>query len=86
MTPKQNKKVNKKVLEPIEPKKKLIPTAVKNQKSQLSSLPLTHENIALRAYFLSQSRRSLGVAGDAEGDWLEAERQLSEESLQKNKD
>ena len=37
------------------------------------------EQIRLRAYFISEQRRSAGIAGDEHGDWLRAERELSSE-------
>ena len=37
---------------------------------------VTSEDIALKAYYLAERRRNLGLPGDAESDWLEAERQL----------
>jgi hypothetical protein len=40
----------------------------------------THEDVALRAYFISEKRRSQGLHGDEHHDWLEAERQLVAES------
>jgi hypothetical protein len=39
------------------------------------------EDISVRAYFIGEHRRSLGLGGDSEGDWLEAERQLKSEAL-----
>jgi hypothetical protein len=36
----------------------------------------THDDIALRAYFVSEKRRAAGLPGDEQGDWIEAERQL----------
>ena len=44
-----------------------------------SSTGFTQDDIALRAYFLSEKRREHGLAGDQHQDWLEAERQLREE-------
>jgi hypothetical protein len=41
---------------------------------------VAQEVIAVRAYFISQQRLAAGVPGDSFGDWLEAERQLREES------
>jgi hypothetical protein len=38
----------------------------------------TNEDIALRAYFIAEKRRQLGLWGSPESDWLEAERQLRE--------
>ena len=41
------------------------------------------DDLALRAYFLAEKRRQLGLPGDALEDWIEAERQLSAESRPK---
>ena len=38
------------------------------------------DDVALRAYFISEERRSLSLPGDEHQDWLEAERQISAES------
>jgi hypothetical protein len=40
----------------------------------------TNEDVALRAYFISEKRLRLGLPGDAHSDWIEAERQLQSES------
>lgn len=45
--------------------------AVKKKKKQP-----TAEEIQLRAYFISENRQKLGLPGDSESDWIEAERQL----------
>jgi hypothetical protein len=37
---------------------------------------VTMEEIALKAYYLAERRRHLGLPGDPESDWLEAEREL----------
>lgn len=37
---------------------------------------ITNEEIALKAYYLGERRRSLGLPGDAQSDWLQAEREL----------
>jgi hypothetical protein len=37
---------------------------------------ITTEDIALRAYYISERRRNLGLPGDPQSDWLEAEKQL----------
>lgn len=34
------------------------------------------EDVALRAYYIGERRRNLGIPGDPQSDWLEAERQL----------
>ena len=36
------------------------------------------EEIRMRAYFISERRRRFDLPGDADSDWLEAKRQLSE--------
>lgn len=43
--------------------------------------PLSAEDIAVRAYFIGENRQALGLEGDSESDWLEAERQLTSERL-----
>ena len=37
---------------------------------------ITTDDIALRAYYISERRQHLGLPGDAQSDWLEAEKQL----------
>jgi hypothetical protein len=37
---------------------------------------VTSEAIALKAYYLGERRRHLGMPGDPQSDWLEAERLL----------
>ena len=37
---------------------------------------ITTEDIALRAYYIAERRQHLGLPGDAQSDWLEAEKQL----------
>lgn len=37
---------------------------------------VTNEDIALKAYYLAERRRNLGLPGDPQSDWLEAERLL----------
>ncbi|MEP6672659.1 MAG: DUF2934 domain-containing protein [Chthoniobacter sp.] len=45
----------------------------------------TQDDVALRAYFISEKRRAHGIPGDEHHDWLEAERQLLAESLKPKK-
>jgi hypothetical protein len=40
----------------------------------------SHEEIRLRAYFISERRRRFALPGDADSDWLEARRQLLSEA------
>ena len=37
------------------------------------------DQVALRAYFIGERRRSLGIAGDETSDWVQAEQELSKE-------
>jgi hypothetical protein len=37
------------------------------------------EQVALRAYFIAERRRTLGIEGDEASDWVAAERELLEE-------
>lgn len=46
----------------------------------VSHPPITTEDISVRAYFIAENRQFLGLAGDPESDWLEAERQLKSEA------
>jgi hypothetical protein len=39
----------------------------------------TFEQVQLRAYFISERRRKLGLPGDESHDWLTAEQELREE-------
>jgi hypothetical protein len=41
----------------------------------------TYEQVQLRAYFISEQRRNVGVAGDEHSDWVRAERELRDELL-----
>lgn len=45
----------------------------------------TADDVALRAYFISEKRRTDGLPGDEHQDWLEAERQLAAESKSRKK-
>jgi hypothetical protein len=42
----------------------------------------SHDDIALRAYFIAERRRQMGWHGDAHGDWAEAEAQLRAEAME----
>ena len=58
-------------------------TSVKtNQRKSVPvlSVEATDEEIRMRAYFISERRRRLGLAGDSNSDWLEAKRQLLSEA------
>ena len=48
--------------------------------SKARALAVTTDDIALRAYFIAEKRRQLGLPGDEHQDWLDAESQLVAES------
>jgi hypothetical protein len=49
-------------------------------RSEAKPAPPTDEQIRLRAYFIAEQRTHRSVNGDHNSDWLEAKRQLFEES------
>ena len=55
-------------------------SAAKPKRAAKSAPSFTREDVALRAYFLSEKRRNQGLPGDEHQDWIEAERQLLMES------
>lgn len=48
---------------------------------RIHELPVTAENISVRAYFIGEHRRAYGIPGSAEEDWHDAERQLRAEAI-----
>jgi hypothetical protein len=64
------------------PKKK---PAAKKSKAATKPVTITFstEDIALRAYFISEHRHRMGLHGDEHSDWIEAERQLRAEHKKK---
>lgn len=74
------------------PAAKKKPTATKAKPKAAAKTPkpvkpaspaYTSDDVALRAYFIAEKRRAEGLPGDEHGDWIEAERQLSEEAKKK---
>ena len=55
-----------------------VMTRKRGGKSEITAVigSVTTEDISVRAYFIGEHRRHLGLPGDHESDWLEAERQL----------
>jgi hypothetical protein len=53
-------------------------TAKRSAGSKQTKEP-TYEQIQLRAYFIGERRKSLGISGDETSDWVRAERELKEE-------
>jgi hypothetical protein len=59
-------------------------TATAKSKPQKSGIAQpSSEQVALRAYFIGERRRTLGIQGDETSDWVAAERELREESQTK---
>jgi hypothetical protein len=52
----------------------------KTRSRKKTALQPDADRVALRAYFIGERRRTLGIPGDATSDWLQAERELLEES------
>jgi hypothetical protein len=46
---------------------------------KIATLSPTFEQVQLRAYFISERRRKLGLPGDESHDWLTAEEELRQE-------
>lgn len=59
----------------------VAPPKSKSRK-KLSAQP-SNEQVALRAYFIGEHRRALGIHGDETSDWVAAERELLRESTAK---
>ena len=60
------------------------PAAKKTAKKPAARrVKLSTDDIALRAYFISEHRHQHGIHGDAHSDWIEAERQLKAELKKK---
>jgi hypothetical protein len=65
------------------PKPKAKPTST--TAGGTKKVGFTQDDVALRAYFIAEKRRTLGVPGDEHTDWIEAERQLKAESKRGSK-
>src|SRR6516225_6395439 len=52
----------------------------KTRTRKKTALQLDADRVALRAYFIGERRRTLGIPGDPTSDWLQAERELLEET------
>jgi len=61
------------------PRKTVVPPKRRTVKAAKTPA-FTHDDLALRAYFVSEARRAAGLPGDERSDWLEAERQLTVET------
>jgi hypothetical protein len=54
-------------------------TAAKSKSQTKAIAQPSSEQVALRAYFIAERRRVLGIHGDETSDWVAAERELLEE-------
>ena len=54
------------------------------KKKAAAAVEFSTNDIALRAYYIAERRRKLGLPGDEMGDWVEAERQLRTEARRKS--
>lgn len=60
------------------------PAAKKSSSTNGSHAPaISHDTIALRAYYLSEKRHKLGLPVNPHQDWLDAEKQLASEQKSK---
>jgi hypothetical protein len=60
------------------PRKSIKAKSAANTPKLIVHLP-TYEQVQLRAYFISERRRKLGLPGDESHDWLTAEQELRTE-------
>ena len=83
-------KTTKKKTAPAAVGKKPAKPAAKKPAASKAALPkkaasYSQDDVALRAYFIAEKRRKLGLPGDEHSDWVEAERQLAHEFRPKTK-
>jgi hypothetical protein len=71
-------KAKKVKAETKKPRKSSKAKSAANAPKLIVHLP-TYEQVQLRAYFISELRRKLGLPGDESHDWLTAERELRAE-------
>ena len=65
-----------KVSKPSKEKKEKKAKKATSETLKVVTLPPTFEQVQVRAYFISERRRKLGLPGDDGHDWLTAEREL----------
>lgn len=69
---------------PATPKAPAKPTPAKPAKpARAAEIVISNEEIALRAYYIAERRRSMSWGGDEHSDWIEAESQLKAEAKRK---
>jgi len=62
---------------------KLAPSFTLEPKAPAAEPVISHDDIALRAYFIGERRQKMGWAGDSATDWADAVSQLRAEALEK---
>jgi len=62
---------------------KLPPSFTMDQKSFVKEPVISHDEIALRAYFIAERRQKMDWASDSHTDWADAVAQLKAEALEK---
>ena len=55
-------------------------TVIKPEPAKVTKAPVSLDDVALRAYFISEKRRALGIPGDEHQDWIDAEREIQAEA------
>ena len=56
------------------------PPSIKATAVQSAPAQISLDDVALRAYFISEKRRAHGIPGDEHQDWINAEREFQEEA------
>jgi Protein of unknown function (DUF2934) len=59
------------------------PAPKKSAPKKKAGVIVTLEQIQLRAYFIAERRKNLGLAGDEAADWVQAEKELRTEAAEK---
>ncbi|MCE9586927.1 MAG: hypothetical protein K8R57_01265 [Verrucomicrobia bacterium] len=62
---------------------KLAPSFTVDHKTSAKEPVISHDDIALRAYFIAERRQKMDWAGDSHTDWADALSQLRAEALEK---
>ena len=62
---------------------KLAPSLSLESNHSPTEPEISHDEISLRAYFISERRHQMGWEGDSHTDWLEATSQLRAETIEK---
>jgi hypothetical protein len=75
---KSSRSVSSQAVAPKKSAKKTVSAATKDKVTRNSQ-----EEVALRAYYIGERRRSLGMAGDEKSDWMQAEEEISQELKKK---